>query len=146
MSAARDQRTRELAAIHVAKKQLGLDDDTYRAMLWTLERVSSAADLDHAGRQRVLEHLRSRGFARSPSAPARSTDHGRKPHVAPDRQPLIDKLEALLAGAGRPWNYVRAIAERRMKLQLEWCSADQLRRLVAMLEYDKARRMKRTSS
>lgn len=56
------QRNIDLAKIHLAKKQLGLDDETYRAMLWTVARVNSAADLDQYGRSKVLQHLKSRGF------------------------------------------------------------------------------------
>lgn len=61
MKPAPDLRKRELAAIHIARQQLGMDDGTYRDMLWTVARVRSAADLDFAGRQRVLDHLSSRG-------------------------------------------------------------------------------------
>lgn len=136
-----DQRTRDLAAIHVGKKQLGLDDETYRDMLFTVARVRSAADLDHAGRQAVLEHLRNRGFARpvtgTNARPAPAAGHGKKPSVPADRQALVNKLEAQLADSARPWNYARAMAERMFRVQLEWCSADQLRRLVAALEYDR---------
>jgi phage gp16-like protein len=56
------RRLRDLALIHLAKAQLGLDDDTYHAMLRATAGVASAADLNAAGRARVLEHLRSRGF------------------------------------------------------------------------------------
>ena len=146
MSAQRtpDLRKSELAAIHVAKKQLGLDDGTYRAMLWTLERVRSAADLDEAGRRRVIDHLRARGFARKSTPPAPAMDHGRKPAVPADRQGLIDKIEALLAEGGYPWNYVRSMAKRMFKVdQLEWATAAQLHSLVAALEYDRRRRSKR---
>lgn len=55
-------RRRDLAAIHVAKKQLGMEDDTYRAMLWSIGRVRSAGDLDFAGRRAVLDHLKACGF------------------------------------------------------------------------------------
>lgn len=58
---ARDLRRRDLAVIHLAAKQLGLDDETYRAMLWTVARVRSAADLDFAGRAKVLTHMQGRG-------------------------------------------------------------------------------------
>lgn len=62
-------RHRDLAAIHVAKKQLGMDDGTYRAMLWSVGRVKSAGDLDFAGRKAVLDHLKACGFKRhSPKA------------------------------------------------------------------------------
>lgn len=66
-----DQRKRDLAQIHIAKAQLGLDEDTYRAMLFAIGRVASAADLDQAGRHRVLEHLRSRGFRPAAHKPLR---------------------------------------------------------------------------
>jgi phage gp16-like protein len=55
-------RRRDLAAIHVAKKQLGMDDGTYRDMLWSVARVRSSSDLDFAGRKSVLDHLRKCGF------------------------------------------------------------------------------------
>lgn len=135
-----EQRTRDLAAIHVGKKALGLDDDTYRAMLWTVARVRSAADLDHAGRRAVIEHMRQRGFAMPVNRPA-PADHGAKPQVAADRQALIDKIEALLAGAGRHWNYARAMAKRMFHVEkIEWATAEQLRKIVAALEYDARRR------
>jgi hypothetical protein len=56
------RRLHDLALIHLAKAQLGLDDDTYRAMLRATAGVESAGALDAAGRARVIEHLRSRGF------------------------------------------------------------------------------------
>lgn len=59
--AAKSPRARDLAAIHATVKQLGMDDDTYRDMLWTVARERSAGDLDFAGRKRVLEHLRAIG-------------------------------------------------------------------------------------
>ena len=61
-AAPKDQRTRDLALIHLGKQQLALDDETYRAMLHAVARVDSAARLDWAGRQRVLDHLKARGF------------------------------------------------------------------------------------
>lgn len=57
-------RNRELGAIHAAKKQLGLDDDAYRALLeeWTGKR--SAAALTSEERRRVIQNFRHAGFAR----------------------------------------------------------------------------------
>jgi phage gp16-like protein len=53
------QRRRELAAIHVARKRLGLDEDSYREFLAGLTGKRSAAELDAAERQRVIEAFRS---------------------------------------------------------------------------------------
>jgi len=58
-------RRAQLAKIHIGAKQLGLidgeDRDTYEAMLYSVARVRSAADLDSAGRQRVISHLKRCG-------------------------------------------------------------------------------------
>lgn len=54
--------TRSIAAIHVAKKDLGLDDDTYKAALVQVTGKSSSADMREPERQMVLEHFRQRGF------------------------------------------------------------------------------------
>nr|WP_064249135.1 regulatory protein GemA [Rhizobium leguminosarum]OAP91270.1 hypothetical protein A4U53_27805 [Rhizobium leguminosarum] len=65
-----------IAAIHVAKKQLGLDDDTYRAKLARITGKSSAKDMTEAERQKVLTVLRNDGF--SPALAARRGDGRQK--------------------------------------------------------------------
>jgi phage gp16-like protein len=64
---AADIRRRELAQIHLAKKQLGMDDDAYRDLLFTVARVRSAADLDWTGRKRVLDHFVKCGYKQGPA-------------------------------------------------------------------------------
>lgn len=54
--------SRSIAAMHVAKKQLGLDDETYRAALVQVTGKSSSASMTEAERQNVLEHFRASGF------------------------------------------------------------------------------------
>lgn len=56
----------QLALIHLAKKQLGMDEDAYRQMLRSVAGASSAAELDSDGLDRVMEHLRSCGFEKTP--------------------------------------------------------------------------------
>jgi phage gp16-like protein len=51
-----------LAAIHVARKQLGLDDDTYRALALRVTGESSAAAMTEGQRGRLLEEMRRQGF------------------------------------------------------------------------------------
>lgn len=67
------ERSNELAKIHIAKAQLGLDEETYRHMLWSVARVRSAKDLDAGGREAVLAHLRGCGW--KDTAPAGSTPY-----------------------------------------------------------------------
>ncbi|MEJ2792058.1 regulatory protein GemA [Iodobacter sp. LRB] len=51
-----------LAQIHIAKKQLAMDDDTYRAMLKEIAGVESAKNLSVPKALAVLAHLKRRGF------------------------------------------------------------------------------------
>lgn len=127
------RRNKQLAAIHIGAEQLGLDRESYEAMLWTVARVRSARDLDEAGRERVLEHMRARGF--------RGQRHPGRPHNT-DRSPQIRKIEALLAAASRPWKYADAMAQRMFKVdRVAFCQPDQLRKLIAALTYDARRRL-----
>lgn len=54
--------TKQLALIHVAKAKLGLDDDTYRDILWVQAHVETAKDLDPIGVERVLKRFQELGF------------------------------------------------------------------------------------
>lgn len=132
-------RTRELAQIHIAKKQLGLDDETYREMLWTIARTRSSGDLDFTGRKRVLEHMKARGFKvqppkrRDPDRPA-NMDH-------PDRGPSLRKIGALLADAERPWAYANGIAQKMFHVEkIGWLDVAQLGAIITALAIDQKRR------
>jgi phage gp16-like protein len=59
-----------IAALHVAKKKLGLDEDTYRAKLSNLTGKTSAKDMSEAERQKVLTVFRNEGFAPAEPKPS----------------------------------------------------------------------------
>lgn len=91
-------RDREMRLIHVAKRELQLDDETYRAMLWSIARVRSSKDLDFTGRKKVLDHMKARGFkvkTGGNAAADRSADDKRDKRYGKAR-----KLFSLLAEAG----------------------------------------------
>ena len=62
--------TSSIAAIHVAKKQLGLDEDTYRAKLVVITGKASAKDMSEPERQRVIDACRKEGFVPAPGKSA----------------------------------------------------------------------------
>lgn len=141
MSTVNDRRRRELARIHIAAHALGMDDGTYRDMLWTVARVRSAGDLDYAGRQTVLDHLKALGF----KARKRVGQHPGRPHSTEVR-PQIAKIEALLAEAERPWAYAVSMARRMCgKARLEFCTPDELGKVIAALMYDAKRHGRATA-
>lgn len=154
MTAAPDTRKRELAQIHIAKAQLGLDDDTYRAMLWTVGRVRSAGDLDYAGRRAVLEHLKARGFTTQRPLRKENADLRKKNaawnwvnNAAPDRQAMLRKLAVMLNADNREKAYVDAIAKHMFGVDLvEFCKPDQLHRIISALTFDANRRAQKATA
>ncbi len=52
--------------IHVAKRQLGLDEETYRTVLRTVGGAASTKDMDMTHLIRVLDHLKRAGFQVKP--------------------------------------------------------------------------------
>lgn len=125
-----------LAKIHIAKAQLGLDEETYRALLARVAGVRSAKDLSPRQVGAVLAEFERLGWQSKPAKKA-----GRKtPTPAVDRKALVGKIEAFLAEANRPWSYADAMALRMFQVErVEWLDSGQLQRLVAAFVYDAKR-------
>ncbi len=143
MNAANDNRRRELAKIHIAAKALGMDasdrdpNSDYRSMLWAVARVRSSADLDGAGRRRVLDHLKAVGFKPKPGTPRTGRPHNLG---SEERGPQLAKIEAMLASAGRAWAYADGMAKKMFKVdRVTFCTPEQLRKIIAALVYDAKR-------
>lgn len=131
-------RTKDLARIHLAKKDLGLDDETYRELLKHLTGKTSAGELTSGERWKVIQEL---GRAGAKSAQAHP---GKPPRPKLGKEALIGKIEAQLAEAKRPWEYAHAMAKRMFGIdQVQWLDAEQLRKIVAALVYDAKRHGRR---
>jgi phage gp16-like protein len=134
-------RTQQLAAIHMQAKSLGMDRETYEAMLERVAGARSAKGLDARGRDAVMQELRRlRGGSLLHSRNA-VPPPGDPPHVREELRSMIAKIGALLADGGKSWNYAHALARRMFHLQrVEWLTAEQMRRVIAALSYDQRRR------
>ena len=90
-------RRKELAAIHVAAKQLALAEDSYRALVgrFSRGRTQSSSGLTGAERRALLDEFRRLGFARS-GTPGQAGLAAR-PRAARrrDERPQAAKLRAL---------------------------------------------------
>lgn len=129
------QRAKQIRLIQVAKRELALDDDSYRAILQRVTGKTSSAALSWAQRMQVIDEFKRLGF---------KTKGGRFDRPAPvavkDRQALINKIEAQLAEAGRPWAYADALAKRICKVdRIEFCEPEHLVKIIAALSYDAKR-------
>lgn len=133
------ERKRDLAMIHMAKAKLGMDNDTYRAMLYSVAGVYSAAELGREGRRAVLGEMKKMGFK---PKPGKRRYPGRPKNInSADTGRQLKKVEALLADAGRPWEYAHVLANQMFNVEkVQWLKSGQLRKLIAALVYDQNRR------
>lgn len=126
----------KLAQIHIARQQLGLSDEDYRAILARTAGVRSAKDLNDNGVSRVLNEFKRLGWQPKPSRRA-----GRKPNTF-NKRAALHKIEAQLADMGLSWAYAEAIARRQTGIEkLEWLrSAQHFRGVIAALEVEQEKR------
>lgn len=133
------RRNKLLARVHIAKKALGLDEDTYRSMLMNSWRAQSAAELDDGTLENLARSLeRSSGTAPRPqSYPGRPRNMDR----SGSRGEQLGKIEALLAEAKYPWSYADTLAARICKVQrIAWVETDDLYKIIAALVKDAQRK------
>lgn len=138
-------RLQTIRAIQAMRRKLDLDDGAYRALV---ERnsgrhgpaVRSAGGCNQAQLDAVAAELRVKL-----GQPAKGGWKG-KPKAPPlSREAQIGKIEALLADQGREWEYAHPLARRICKVErLEFCRSNDLRKVIAALEYDAHRHPERS--
>lgn len=137
------KRLRDLAKIHIAAKQLGMNEITYRDMLYEIAGVRSAGNLSEQGRVLVINHLKSLGFKptfkkktgyKSYHKSARKS--GMHIPSSEDRSPLLSKIGALLADLDLHWAYADGISKRMFGVdRVRWLYPDQLHKVAVALIY-----------
>ena len=80
---------KQIAVLHVAKRDLGLDDEDYRAILARYGGCDSAADLDLLGFDHVMRYFTALGFR---STWTKRTFGNRPGMASPAQVELIRKL------------------------------------------------------
>lgn len=138
---ARDHRNSDMVKIHIAKKQLNLSDEQYRAILAGRGGAESSKDLDHAGRQRVLDYFKTLGF--KPKA-ATTSKRPARPTPSTDALPLVRRIRAQLISLDRkPDEYADGIAKQMLGDEtpkfFEWCHVRDLERISKALTYQQNR-------
>jgi len=126
----------KLAQIHIAKAQLGLTDEDYRAILTRTAGVSSSKELTNRNVGAVLHEFRRLGF--QPKAPKRA---GRLPNTF-NKHEQLGKIEAQLADMGLSWEYAGAIAKRQTGIErIDWLRTEaQFKGVIAALEVEQDKR------
>lgn len=126
-----------LSKIHIARSQLDMDDDCYRALLRRVAGVESSKDLNTRQVARLMAELEWLGFKPKPSTKSKG-----KPQNAQQLGPRLDKVEAQLADMGLPWAYADALARQMFKVErVAWLKkADQLDAMIAALHVEQEKR------
>lgn len=127
-------RAAEMAQIHIAKKELALEDDAYRALLLQVTGKESSKDLTWQERKALLDHFKKVGFKVKAKKAGRSL-----PQVAPERMPRMRKIEALLSEAKRPWSYLDPIIKNLKRSSIQFCDEEDLSKIIAALMADAMR-------
>jgi phage gp16-like protein len=162
---ARDHRNTDLAKIHLAKKQLDMDDGVYREIIRAVGRAQtgSSKDLDHAGRKRVLEHMAACGFkpqnntvtntvatTSAKPLPAAKTARPGRPTPAADALPLVRRIRAQCISLDRlDDTYIDGMARQMLGTEapqfFEWCQVRDLYKISQALGVFQARKGALTS-
>lgn len=128
---------RLIGAVKAGQAFLGWDDTTYRAVIARLTGGKTSAkhcSLDELSA--IKEYMHTQGFPRR--APK---SKGRRPNVANRRKANLAKIEALLADAGRSWNYAEGLAAHMYGQHvIEWLDDEQLFGVMVALVKDSRRK------
>lgn len=125
-----DTRQKMLAKIHLAKKELDLDDDVYRDLLKNATGLRSCSKMTMAQLETVLNTLKRKGFQDNWGGV------GRMPMHLVEHRPMMNKIAALLKETGTTWDYAIGITKKMFqKDKMILLSGDELYRLIAALQY-----------
>lgn len=128
----KDSRKTLIAKIHIAKKDLALDDETYRDVLHRVTGKNSCKDMTLNELKKVIADLKRLGF--TVKTVQSKPEHGRKPTTTPDREALLDKIGAMLADMGLHWHYVHGMARNMFGVDMvHWLDAQKMYKVVQAL-------------
>ena len=130
-----------MAKIHIAKKELGLDDGTYRDVLWRVTGKRSCKKMLIGELEAVVKDMENSGFK-----PKAAPKHGKKPSVVGKREPLMGKIHAMLTDMGLHWNYAHGMADKMFGIKrLQWLNDSQLYKLTQALSVHQQREAKKAA-
>lgn len=139
----KDRRT-----IFAIARDLGLDDAARKDVQYSVTGKISTTDMTARDAGKLIAHLRRLQGGGRPRAPKRA---GRVPKTL-DREPLLQKIEALLADMRLPWEYAEGIAwrvsggrgntpQRQPGVKrMEWAKPKHLTAVIAALHVEQKKR------
>ncbi|PMI33538.1 hypothetical protein BCT30_05040 [Enterovibrio norvegicus] len=146
------QRTRLIQLIHVGKRELQLDDDTYRALLKRETGSDSCKEMKKDELDKVLSAMERQGFKRKKSTNPKQSEKRLSPKTQ-GKPDVISKIRALWITMAKEGiirdgsetaldAYVRRMTKRQTSKGIDhvaWCSDIQATRVLEGLKLWKAR-------
>lgn len=141
------KRKQLMAQIHIAKKDLCLDDESYRAILQRVTGQDSCSKMKTAELVDVVKEMKRLGFQVKSSARSQQK-HGKKPSVTQSKVALIGKIEAMIADLGLSWDYVHGMAVKMFQIdRVQWLDEQSLYKLTqALAVYQRKQKVKKFTS
>ncbi len=131
----KQRRNAMLGKIHVAKKQLALDEDDYRQIMLDATGRSSAADCTDAELERVIRVFEGKGFKPLPAKGAAAAARPAQHPVARKARALWISLHHLGAVRSPSEQALEAFAKRQLKCErLVWADQRQGYKLIEALK------------
>ena len=129
---------KQLAVVHVAKKQVGMTDEEYLDLLGSVGATSSK-DLDRKSFTVVMAHFKQLGF----KSTSRFRPGNQNDTLPAERRGYVKKIDAILQELDLGRNYADGIAKKRFGVEkVHWLKPDQLRAVMQMLIYHQNRHRK----
>ena len=131
-----------LAKIHIAKKELKLNDDDYRATLLRLVGQESSKGLSDRQAAVVLEEFKRRGWKPQVTTGGKKARKAESPKARPAEHPTARKARALWislwqlgAVSDASESALEAFAKRQLKCdRLAWADQQQMYKLIEALK------------
>lgn len=133
-----ERRKKLVSKVKIAQKQLCIDDDSYRDMLFSVTKQRSASKLKTWELENVLKRMVQLGFKAKPPKPA-----GNRKQADDDQSKMIRALWLKLHGVGKVRdssekaliNFAKGQFKTTAGIEaLQWLSVRQKRRLIEQLK------------
>ena len=116
----------QIKLIHVAKREVGMSDGEYRALLGSVGATSSK-QLTQSTFDAVMRHFERLGF-----------------RTGGEKKRLMAKISHQLSALDKSERYADGMAKKMFSVErLRWCNPHQLGKIVAALNYQHKREVKK---
>jgi phage gp16-like protein len=130
---------KRIALLHIARAQIGMSDEDYRAMLGSFG-VASSVDLSTRQFAQVMDRMKAGGFEGRSDGPPGAP---RIPSVETQKRRMIVKMDQVLGEIGAGFEYADGMARRMFDVEkVQWLEVGQLYKVLQALMIHRDRKKK----